>query len=611
METQTQTHNLYEFLVENEFYISKELSELIEKVITSKRKAILLRGMAGTGKTQLTYLVARYINAEYIFFQCTYGSSEDDLLYKYVPTEETKSGIKITLGPIPRALKMSQNRKVVLVLDEFDKTRPSADALLLDVLQNFRVSIYIDDKEAIVQGNPENLVIFLTSNEMREFSEPLLRRVVVVTLEPLPPAKVLELLMKKFKKETAILLTQIYADTVNAQLRKPATIQELYQLGEVIDSGVQTSLENLLRYFIIKYDDDWKKYLSYIASRKAYEMTIHSKSKENNEDIAKYYEPEENTEIKTDKENAEEKESVMSLLDKIRKVHVKSVEERTEPMKIDSSEKIEVSLKMPDTDFDAYTTVIKTLNPNPTDDPRKFGKFEYVEDEMTAIISRETLTVDEVFKIVSRSDIDVEAYYEDEILTFKLNDDIKSLIEKSTKIKYYANNKIFIVSERKGVTEKLVVEKINSNIIKVKGYINRICGNSCTEDQKRPTILEKIYDLKEITMDLGYVVEKIANAYIKNEIDVKYIPEGSICRDYVPNIVAKTLDVIRKYVKNASININIDGSYNICIEKSKDKVNIKLGYSVKSILNRNDIEGRFDINDEKVEKIIDILKGAK
>ena len=42
--------------------------------------------------------------------------------------------------------------------------------------------------------NPSNLIIFLTSNDTREFSEPLLRRVVSITLSPLPSEKVYELL---------------------------------------------------------------------------------------------------------------------------------------------------------------------------------------------------------------------------------------------------------------------------------------------------------------------------------------------------------------------------------------------------------------------------------
>jgi len=292
----TQDSRLYEFLQENGFYVDRTTADLLEKIISNSRKAIMLRGPAGVGKTQLTLLISRYLNAEYIYYQCTYGTDEDMLLYKYVPSEHTKSGIKITLGPVPRALLVSQKRKVVLVLDEFDKTRPSADAMLLDLLQNYRLSLYLgdNDNETIVSGNPENLVIFLTSNDMREFSEPLLRRFVVITLNPLPTSVVYEMLKKRFKENIALLLAQVYDDTLKAGLRKPATIQELIQLGEVLESGVNARLEDLIRMFIIKYDDDWAKFVQYISSREPYKFVQQG---EGNDNISQYYEPPQEVQI--------------------------------------------------------------------------------------------------------------------------------------------------------------------------------------------------------------------------------------------------------------------------------------------------------------------------
>ena len=130
--------SFYNFLVENNFYYPLDVIELIEtKVKVSRRRAFLLRGPAGTGKTELAMQFSKWWDAKLVFYQCTYGTSEDDLLYRYVPSETAKSGITITLGPLPEALLASQKQRVVLVIDEFDKTRPSADALLLDFLQNY------------------------------------------------------------------------------------------------------------------------------------------------------------------------------------------------------------------------------------------------------------------------------------------------------------------------------------------------------------------------------------------------------------------------------------------------------------------------------------------
>lgn len=149
------------------------------------RTPVLLRGPPGTGKTELTRIVAEYLGAEYHYYQCTFGTTEDDLLYRYVPSENTKSGVRILEGVLPTALRASRNHLTVVVLDEFDKTRATTDAVLLDFLQNCRVSLRINEHEDMVQGCRENLVVFVVSNDEREFSEPLMRRLAVIKLERL------------------------------------------------------------------------------------------------------------------------------------------------------------------------------------------------------------------------------------------------------------------------------------------------------------------------------------------------------------------------------------------------------------------------------------------
>ena len=131
------------FLEEKEGLYFSEQQLLIIYSAIANRRPLMLRGPPGTGKTEITKAIAEYLNAEYIFYQCTLGTTEDDLIYKLEPVEDTKSGIKLVLGALPEALISSQKQKTVLVLDEFDKTRPQCDALLLDYLQNYRVSARI------------------------------------------------------------------------------------------------------------------------------------------------------------------------------------------------------------------------------------------------------------------------------------------------------------------------------------------------------------------------------------------------------------------------------------------------------------------------------------
>jgi len=605
VQTQIEKQSLYEFLSENSFYISPSLANVLEKVIKTRRRAILLRGPAGTGKTQLTYLVSQWLDAEYVFYQCTYGTSEEELLYKYIPSEETKSGIKITLGPVPRALSISKNRKVVLVLDEFDKTRPSADALLLDVLQNFRVSLYLDERETVVAGNPDNLVIFLTSNDTREFSEPLLRRVVSVTLSPLPSEKVYELLAKRFRKEVALLLTQIYDDTIRAGLRKPATIQELYQLGEVLEAGTSVALEDLLKMFIIKYDDDWKKFSAYVASRKAYEIFKKKRDEKGEEDIAKYYEPSETaeTEVEINEGSTEKRSTATSVLEKLKKFSVKRIEAVAEPLKIDKNDVVEVSLKVADNDFDAYTYIIKSLKPEPTDNPAVLGKFELVEAEIRAIISREHLSADEAFKLSKLSE--VEGYYEDVI--YADANGVRDLIDVADKVKYYTSNTIYLLTSDGNSEERVVLEKMSDISWRVRGYFKK-SGNS-----NSLPLLEQISC--KLRCDVEYLTKMLSRPRNSVYIDLSRV-SGYCSRD---EILAQEVATVIENLRRSSIANKVKFSagekdYNYYIFKEKDVLVVGIGYKYFNIVANSVAElkkaYRYDINDSIVDSVIKALRSV-
>ena len=599
--------SLEEFARQNNFYIDSKIASLIELVLHSNtKKAFLFVGPAGVGKTQLTELIARYLNAEYIFFQCTAGTSEDDLLYKYVPSEETKSGVKITYGPIPRALKVSQNRMVVLVLDEFDKTRPSADALLLDVLQNHRVSLYLGDRETVIEGRMENLVIILTSNNMRELSEPLLRRLARIPLEHLPAVEVYRLLSKRFPKEVALLLTQIYVDTVNAGLRKPATIQELYQLGEIlVKKGQFMPLGDLLRMFIIKYDDDWDKYVRYVKTRKPYDSSLLQVAKDEGKDsMAKYYEPQaEVAELKDDKEKPKQQE-VRELLEKIRKLAVKEEKQEAEPTKIDQEKPVLVTLKIPDKDFVAYTQVIKTLRPPATDNPAKFGKFEYVEDEVPAITSREPLTIKEAYKLATEWGNEIEGYYEDIIFT----DDADEFIREATKIKYYTEKKLFLeyASGSGNIVEKVALEKIDDISFKIKGYFK------LGPKANAPPLLKLAHDYKYV----GYIVTLLMEKPRNNLAVLETIDISSIDRYFeaTPRRVATLIENLRRSPVFSELQVVVVNENALCplyiaANKKMKIYSSKLGNQVASELG---VKGKEivvgSLLDKSVDRVLEILK---
>jgi len=578
---------LYKFLSENNFVIEKQTAEILEKILGNTRKAILLRGPAGVGKTQLTYLVSKYLNAEYIFFQCTMGTNEDDLLYKYIPSEETKSGIKITYGPIPQALNISKSKTVVLVLDEFDKTRPSADSLLLDLLQNFRISLYINENETIISGNSNNLIIFLTSNDMREFSEPLLRRLAIITLNYLNPQYVFNLLSKQFSKEIAILLTQIYVDTIKANLRKPATIQELQQLGEIIQKGITAKLDDLLKIFIIKYEDDWQKFIDYIREREPYK-DFNFNEQQNQENIEEKYEPnEQEIQITQNNTNTNNKEgNTQQIIQKLSKLTVKQENIEPEPEPIpENIEKYEVTLKLKNNNFDGYTKIIKAIKPQPSDDPTKFGIFELVKDEEDYIISQKPLSLNHIIKLIntsknsnsnSNSMVELEAYAEDIfIMTTKF---INKLIDEATKIKYYTKNKIYLQVEKNNIIEKIIIDvKEDYNdvkIVKLIYYVKVACYNP------ELTILKYLQQEKHMNVIIKYL-ENIDN---KEEIILPDVYDEIIGGYQIDDVDFDIVKILENATKLKSNNFKIyisinENNYNFYAYTKEKEITFGIGYN--------------------------------
>ncbi len=494
--------SLSEFLRERDFFIPESATTLIQtKLLLSERKAFLLRGPAGVGKTTLASLVAQYLDAETVFFQCTQGTSEEDLLYKYVPSSRSKSGITVTLGPLPLALSISKKRRVVLVIDEFDKTRPSADALLLDFLQNFRLSLYLSNKETVVTGNPNNLIVFITSNDMREFSEPLLRRVVQIFLSPLPTHKILEILQRHFREEIAVLLAQIYDDTINAHLRKPATVQELMELGEILSSNPNLDINTLIKSFIVKYDDDWERFTSYIAFREPYKFKVQEKKDDNNKDnsenknndISKQYMPQKPIEIEIRENEAKSDPQVKTseILHELGKLTVKKVRKEMDCIKrIEDRE--EVCAKVEDNDFDAYTKIIQTFLPEPADDPTKLGKFIFVNDIKNFIISREPLSIKEVLAIMKQKILG-EYYFEEETLLFREN--INELIRNASKIRYYTNKLIMLECTTERNNEILLQLEMDWSgeiaFVTTRGYLKLVKEVSLYSDN----LEKKVFDI--------------------------------------------------------------------------------------------------------------------
>jgi MoxR-like ATPase len=151
-------------------------------------KPVLVEGPAGVGKTELAKSVAAATDRRLIRLQCYEGLDEAKALYEWnyrkqllrlqaAPGEawsETESDIFgedfLLARPLLEAIRSPE--PVVLLIDEVDRVEMETEALMLELLADFQVSI----PELGTMTATTRPAVFLTSNNTRELSEALKRR---------------------------------------------------------------------------------------------------------------------------------------------------------------------------------------------------------------------------------------------------------------------------------------------------------------------------------------------------------------------------------------------------------------------------------------------------
>ena len=147
--------------------------------------SMLLFGEPGAGKTSFAKHLATELEAELIFAPCYDGVAADQLVYNWdlgtlvdaMTDESTKGREAMKDGYLLQALRRSNDHKVVLLIDEVDKAKPSVDTFLLSYMQECMLN---DPLTGVVKGNKNNLFVVLTSNKRRDLEDALDRRITMI-----------------------------------------------------------------------------------------------------------------------------------------------------------------------------------------------------------------------------------------------------------------------------------------------------------------------------------------------------------------------------------------------------------------------------------------------
>src|SRR4051794_26197503 len=177
-------------------YLAGESAALVSFLAGQLGKPVLVEGPAGVGKTELAKALSRATERKLIRLQCYEGLDEAKAMYEWnyrkqllrIQTEAADTGWQTVQDDIfgeeflltrPLLQAISEDQPVVLLIDEIDKTDQEFEAMLLEVLSDFQISI---PELGVIEAKSRPLVL-LTSNNTRELTEALKRRCLYLWLD--------------------------------------------------------------------------------------------------------------------------------------------------------------------------------------------------------------------------------------------------------------------------------------------------------------------------------------------------------------------------------------------------------------------------------------------
>ena len=247
------------------------------------RKPIIVEGPPGCGKTALAQAIAAAGDTVIERLQCYEGINEEKAIGKFDAALqklflETQADhlqkdwdqIRSTLhtldffvqGPLLRSL--LHDKPCVLLIDEVDKVDEGFEALLLEILSEWQISI---PKLGTIKHRTIPFVI-LTSNEVRRLGDPLRRRSFYLRVEFPTVARETEILSVR-STTTNSSLRRVIAGLAHAlrgwQMEKPVSIAEMLELAQALEilgfDDITSEMRDVLLPLVAKTEADRKRLL--------------------------------------------------------------------------------------------------------------------------------------------------------------------------------------------------------------------------------------------------------------------------------------------------------------------------------------------------------------
>ena len=264
-------------------YITDSIATTTVYLATKLHKPLLLEGPAGSGKTQLAYAVAEAAHTTVERLQCYEGINEEKAIGKFdeplqrlsVELKAKSNGIDweslqaalhgrqfFSAGPLLSALEY--DKPCVLLIDELDKVDHAFEAMLLELLSVWTLTI---PKLGTIYAKSIPFVV-LTSNEERRIGDPLRRRSFYLRVEhPTAEreAEIVALRTPDSSREFHAGMAGVAKALRGWSLEKPPSVSEILDLAQALKllgtEQITAEMKDILLPLLAKTEGDRRKLL--------------------------------------------------------------------------------------------------------------------------------------------------------------------------------------------------------------------------------------------------------------------------------------------------------------------------------------------------------------